>query len=198
MSRSVIDRDRARERAFGKLLAAVLRHQPELAGVALDARGWADVAALLSGLEARGTPLTRDELAQVVERCPKRRFALSEDGARVRAHQGHTVPVVLDLFPRTPPDVLLHGTGRGALEAIMQEGLRPMGRSHAHLSEDRDAAWQVAQRAPGKAVLLAVDAKGLAGEGQVFLRTENGVWLTAGVPPRSLRVLPRGATPRAT
>lgn len=188
--------DLARARTFGKLLSAVLRHQPELAGVTLDAHGWADVDALLAGLAARGTPMTLDELHHLVAHNPKQRFALSDDGARIRAHQGHSVPVTLELAPQIPPDVLLHGTGRGVLDAILQEGLRPMSRSHVHLSADVEAAWQVAQRAPGRAVLLAVDARGLHARGQVFLRTENGVWLTGAVPPEFLAVRarpPRGA-----
>ena len=179
------------ERSIGKRLAAILRHQPELAGLTLDAQGWADVQALLTGLAALGDPITPDELRHVVAHNPKQRFAISEDGRRIRARQGHSVPVELGLEPVTPPDVLLHGTGRGVLEAILQEGLRPMARTHVHLSASPEAAWQVAQRAPGKAVILEVDAGRLSAAGQEFWRTENGVWLTGPVAAEYLSVRSR-------
>ncbi|MEY9211160.1 RNA 2'-phosphotransferase [Thermobifida halotolerans] len=174
-----------------KFLSLVLRHRPEVANVTLDPRGWVEVDALLNGCRAAGRPLTRAELEEVVARSDKKRFALSADGRRVRAQQGHTVAVELDLPARTPPDVLYHGTVDRFLPAIRAEGLRPMGRHHVHLSPDEATARRVGERR-GSPVVLAVDAARMHADGHEFRISGNGVWLAAEVPPRYLCRWPSG------
>jgi putative RNA 2'-phosphotransferase len=117
-----------------KYLAKHLRHQPQRLGLALDAAGWVEVDALLRACEQAGFALTRAELEEVVARNDKRRFAFDETGARIRASQGHSIGVDLGLRPLVPPDELYHGTIAAMLPAILDEGLRPMGRHHVHLS----------------------------------------------------------------
>jgi putative RNA 2'-phosphotransferase len=41
----------------------------------------------------------------------------------------------------------------------------------------------------GRAVVLRVDAAGMAADGAVFTRSANGVWLVDAVPPARLAVL---------
>lgn len=168
-----------------KFLSLVLRHRPEVANVTLDASGWVEVDALLDGCRAAGRPLTRAELAEVVARNDKRRFAFSADGRRIRAQQGHTVEVDLDLPARTPPEVLYHGTVERFLAAILAEGLRPMRRHHVHLSPDEATALRVGTRR-GEPVVLTVDAARMHADGYEFRMSGNGVWLVAGVPPQYL------------
>lgn len=173
---------------LSKFVSLVLRHDPGRIGLRLDGAGWAEVDALLAGAARAGVPLTRERLDAVVAQNEKRRFAFDEDGTRIRASQGHSVPVDLGLTPVLAPDVLFHGTAERFLDAILAAGLEPRGRQHVHLSGDRRAAVEVGRR-HGRPVVLAVDARAMQADGHVVFRSENGVWLTAGVPARYLSAL---------
>lgn len=168
---------------ISKFLSFVLRHQPGAIGVALDDGGWVEVSDLLEGCAAHGKPLTRQELEEVVATSPKQRFALSEDGARIRASQGHSLDVALGYVSAEPPDVLFHGTVLRALPSIRETGLARMQRHHVHLSPDEATAMNVGGRR-GKPVVLSVDARAMLLAGRAFYRSANGVWLTDEVPPR--------------
>lgn len=171
-----------------RLLSQVLRHHPGRVGLALAPGGWVGVEELLGGLRERaGVNLTRAELAEVVRRNNKQRFAFDETGERIRANQGHSVAVDLELEPSTPPPTLYHGTGAGAAPAIWREGLRRMRRHHVHLAPDMVTARAVGRR-HGPPVIFAVDAAAMAADGAIFYRTANNVWLVDAVPPRYLRV----------
>jgi putative RNA 2'-phosphotransferase len=174
---------------LSKFLSKHLRHAPEEIGLHLEAGGWVAVANLLAACAAHGYPLTRDELEDIVEDNDKQRFAFDESGQRIRAQQGHSVEVDLQLAPAEPPAVLYHGTAPAALPAIRAAGLQKMSRHHVHLTTDEATARRVGQRR-GRPVLLAVDAAGLHAAGGVFYRSGNGVWLTEAVPPQYVRELP--------
>jgi len=182
------------DRALSKRLSYLLRHRPDVAGLALDARGWVSIDALLAGLARGGKATTRQAVARVVARNDKQRFAISDDGLRIRANQGHSVTVDLGLEPVAPPDVLFHGTVSKHLDGIWAEGLRPQGRHHVHLSADRVTAMKVGARR-GRPVLLVVDAAAMAGQGHLFYRSANRVWLTDAVAPEYLGFDP-GREPR--
>lgn len=173
---------------LSKRLSYVLRHDPGSVGLVLDGAGWADVDELLAALRAHGTVLGRGELEALVASSDKQRFAFDESSTRIRASQGHSVPVDLGYVVRTPPPVLFHGTPVRSVSAILHEGLRP-GRRHAvHLSTDEATARQVGQRR-GRCTVLRVDAAGLAADGVEFTCSANGVWLVAAVPPAYLTVI---------
>ncbi|MER5809527.1 RNA 2'-phosphotransferase [Streptomyces sp. NPDC002033] len=161
-----------------------LRHQPERIGLVLDPGGWVEIDDLLRAAASHGFPFSRAELDHVVATNDKQRFAV--EGTRIRASQGHTVAVDLDLPEAEPPAYLYHGTVPAALAAIRTEGLRPMARHHVHLSPDRETAARVGARR-GRPVVLAVDAGGMRTAGHVFRISANGVWLAESVPPRFLR-----------
>lgn len=165
---------------LSKRLSRHLRHAPEEIGLQLSPDGWADVTALLAALR-----VSRADLDLVVADNDKQRFAFDDTGTRIRANQGHSVPVALDLPALTPPDVLYHGTVARALPAIRAEGLRPMSRHDVHLSADVATATRVGARR-GKPVVLRVAAAAMHATGHVFHRSANGVWLTAHVPPSYL------------
>lgn len=168
-------------RQASKFLSLLLRHEPERIGITLDEGGWTDVDDLLDALHAHGVELTRAELDQIVASSDKQRFALSADGTRIRANQGHSVQVELGLPSLTPPDVLYHGTVDVALPGIRAQGLLKGQRHHVHLSADIETAKKVGGRR-GKPVVLAIKAKEMAAAGHSFLRSENGVWLVDHVP----------------
>jgi putative RNA 2'-phosphotransferase len=178
---------------ISKFLSKHLRHQPERLGLTLVPGGWVSVEELLRAAAAHGVPLTRQELEEVVARNDKQRFSFDETGLRIRANQGHSVPVDLQLEPAAPPSVLYHGTSEAAAPAIRREGLRKMRRHHVHLSPDVATALRVGRR-HGRPVVFVVDAAALARDGFTFYRAENGVWLVESVPPRYLRELPPDAS----
>lgn len=169
-----------------KFLSLVLRHRPDKAGLELDAGGWVGVDELLRAVNAGGFRLSRAELLEVVERNDKRRFALSEDGARIRASQGHSVAVELGYEPQRPPGVLYHGTARRLLDSIRASGLNKGRRHHVHLSPDEATAARVGGRR-GRAVVLSVAAGRMADDGFAFYLSANGVWLTDSVPARYIK-----------
>lgn len=175
--------DAARIKHISKFMSLVLRHSPDTIGIALDAQGWVEVDELLERSARHGDAFTREELDTVVATSDKQRFALSEDGRRIRANQGHSIAEVdLGLAPVTPPPVLYHGTADRFLASIAAEGLRPGSRNHVHLSLDPGTGTMVGKR-HGRAVVLTVDAAAMHGAGHLFMVSENGVWLTATVPP---------------
>jgi putative RNA 2'-phosphotransferase len=165
-----------------KFLSLVLRHDPGRIGVALDDAGWTEVARLLAACAAHGVSITRDELAAIVASSDKQRFALSSDGERIRANQGHSVEVDLQLPPAQPPAMLFHGTVERALASIRNGGLVRGKRHHVHLSPDVETATKVGARR-GKPVILTIRAGDMAAAGHVFYRSANGVWLVEHVPP---------------
>lgn len=172
--------DRSLVRA-SKFLSLVLRHRPEHIGITLDPAGWVAVDELLAAARGSGFPLDRATLERVVAENDKRRFALSADGTRIRASQGHSVGVDLGLAPRTPPDLLFHGTAARFLESIRREGLKPGSRTHVHLSAD-EATARVVGRRHGSPVVLRVEAGHMHRDGHEFFFSENGVWLAQVVP----------------
>jgi len=168
-----------------RFLSLILRHKPERVGLELDDGGWIEVSALLDALDAHGSPVSQQQLERVVEQNDKQRFTI-RDG-KIRANQGHSVSVELNLVPRAPPDQLFHGTASRSMAAILEHGLKPMRRQHVHLSWEIAVARNVGSR-HGRPEVLVVDAARMAADGFRFFLSDNKVWLTDSVPSRYLRV----------
>ncbi len=164
-----------------KFLSLILRHDPGRIGITLDQAGWVEVDRLLAGLARAGEPMSREELEAIVMESDKQRFSISEDGLRIRANQGHSVPVELGYAPLAPPARLYHGTVARFVPAIRAEGLRKGARHDVHLTEAPSTASTVGQRR-GRPVILTVRAGEMAGKGHLFFLSANGVWLTDHVP----------------
>jgi putative RNA 2'-phosphotransferase len=169
-----------------KRLAYVLRHGPDSIGIALSTDGWVDIDVLLKALATHGMRLDREELIAVVEGNDKRRFAVQEN--RIRANQGHSVEVELGYAAAPPPDVLYHGTASRNLTSIFAKGLVSGDRHHVHLSANVDTARKVGAR-HGFPVVLSINTKDMLSMGYEFFVSDNGVWLTAEVPPEFLITL---------
>ncbi len=166
-------------------MSLVLRHKPSTVGLTLDAGGWTQVDEVLAAAQKAGVPLDKDVLRQVIEQNDKQRFLLSEDGLRIRANQGHSIPVDLGLEPLIPPELLFHGTATRFFKSIRKQGLLPKGRHQVHLSPDEPTAIKVGQR-HGKPIVLTVRAGQMYERGFKFYRSANGVWLTDKVPVKFL------------
>ena len=168
-----------------RYLCLVLRHKPEAAGIMLDRHGWADTAALIDGVSKK-YPLTQALLEEIVRTDEKGRYSFNEDHTKIRANQGHSVPVDVELTETRPPAVLYHGTGAKYVDSIDAEGLLPKGRLYVHLSGDRETAVNVGRR-HGSPVVYLVDAARMSADGCRFYLSVNGVWLVESVPPRYLK-----------
>jgi putative RNA 2'-phosphotransferase len=171
---------------LSKLLSFALRHEPQKVGLTLDPGGWVELDVLVTTLAASDPSLTRERVLEVVRTSDKQRFALSDDGKRIRANQGHSRAVDLGYAPEPPPSTLFHGTIEGALASIREQGLSRRRRQHVHLSRSAAAAAAVGSRR-GSPVVLEIRAAEMAAAGHVFLRAPNDVWLTDSVPPAFIR-----------
>lgn len=159
-----------------KFLSLVLRHQPEVIGLQLDEEGWLDIDALVAASNNRGKPLTLELVHEVIATNDKRRFALSDDGLRIRASQGHSVAGIdLNLSEASPPDVLYHGTVAAFIERIRSGGLQKRSRNHVHLSADQPTASKVGSRR-GVPIILHVAASQMQNDGHSFFLSANGVY----------------------
>lgn len=171
-----------------KYLSKHLRHQPERLGLTLEDGGWVKVDDLLKACAANNFPLTLDELKEVVEKNDKKRFSFDASGEKIRASQGHSIAVDLQLKKQTPPARLFHGTAERSVPMIREHGLLKMARHHVHLSADTETARAVGMRY-GKPVIFEVDTTAMLEKGFEFFVSENGVWLVESVPPEFLKVL---------
>ncbi|MCD7843298.1 MAG: RNA 2'-phosphotransferase [Clostridiales bacterium] len=167
-----------------KYLSRILRHHPEDIGITLDEHGWAEVDELIAGV-SRTHPLTMETLEQIVREDEKQRYSFNEDKTLIRANQGHSIPVDVELEEVEPLEILYHGTGQKFTASIDAQGLLRMSRLYVHLSADCDTAKTVGQR-HGRPVVYRVLSGKMNADGFRFYRSVNGVWLTKAVPPRYL------------
>ncbi|MBR5111435.1 MAG: RNA 2'-phosphotransferase [Clostridia bacterium] len=172
--------------SVSKLIALVLRHKPEALSLRMDGHGWISTADLIEKLNGR-QPFTMEMLEEIVRTDNKQRYSFNSDKTKIRANQGHSIPVDLELLPLEPPAVLWHGTGEKYVESINQKGLLKQSRQYVHLTDNHDTAIAVGKR-HGKPVVYAVDAHAMWQEGYAFFRSENGVWLTDHVPAAFLHI----------
>lgn len=164
-----------------KRLAYLLRHDKDYA---FDVHGWREILDLV---EHHG--FSREELTTLVKNSNKQRFEFSEDGQNIRARQGHSIAVDVELAEATPPEYLYHGTVATNLPSIMEKGLVTMSRQHVHLSIDESTALKVGSRRKGDVVVLKVAAHRMWEAGHQFWLSRNNVWLTETVPPKYFEII---------
>lgn len=172
---------------LSRFLSLILRHKPEEIGITLDANGWADVDDLLNGVNRSGRKIDRTVLESIVASDEKGRYTFSDDGKRIRACQGHSVDIDLQLTSLEPPEFLYHGTASRFSKQITTEGLKPRSRQYVHLSLDRETATDVGSR-HGKPIVYLIPAQEMSRAGFLFYRSENDIWLTAHVPAKYLLI----------
>lgn len=173
-------------RRISKFLSFVLRHNPGHIGLELDSNGWADVDLLIQQCNKSNIPLTPDLLKHIVETNSKKRFAFNEQQNKIRASQGHSIDVELELAQMEPPAILYHGTAVQFVSSIMEQGLIKQQRLHVHLSPDVETAINTGGR-HGKPFVLEVAALQMFNDGYTFCVSANGVWLTGHVPSKYLK-----------
>ena len=172
---------------ISKYISLILRHKPEVIGIQLDANGWANVEALLAGI-GRKYPIDFEVLEEIVRTDNKERYSFNEDKTKIRANQGHSIQVDVELSVTEPPEILYHGTAERFSASIEAKGLLPQNRLYVHLSPDMETAEKVGRR-HGKPIIYLVNAGQMRQDGYTFLLSANGVWLTKMVPAQYLKRL---------
>ncbi len=167
---------------MSKFLSLVLRHAPETIGIELDEAGWTDVELLVLQCKQKFSNFSHEELHALVAESDKQRFSFNADNTKIRASQGHSIPITLGYLVHDPPELLYHGTVQRFVASIGKAGLRKQKRHHVHLSADTQSAVIVGKRR-GPPIVLTVHAQKMVAAGKVFYRSDNGVWLTDSVPP---------------
>lgn len=168
-----------------RYISLILRHKPETIGITLDEHGWANVDELIKGVN-KTHPLTPEVLDEIVRTDEKQRYSFNEDKTLIRANQGHSIPVDVELEEVQPPQYLYHGTGEKYVSSIDAQGLLPKSRLYVHLSDDVETAIRVGAR-HGKPIVYRVMAERMAEAGIGFCKSVNNVWLTNAVPVEYLK-----------
>ena len=170
-----------------RYISLILRHKPEVIGITLDEHGWADVQQLIAGV-SKTNPINMGILEEIVRTDDKQRYSFNEDKTLIRANQGHSIPVDVELPERTPPAILYHGTGEKYVPYIDQDGLIPKSRLYVHLTDKYDTAVTVGKR-HGRPVVYEIDSAKMMEDGFIFYLSVNGVWLTKRVPVKYLKTI---------
>lgn len=166
-----------------KYIAYLLRHNPSAAGLQMDDNGWVEVKALIEGVCRTGRRLDTETLTAIVESDEKGRFAFNQDKTKIRANQGHSIAVAVEMQELAPPAVLFHGTAEKYLPSIRENGIQKRSRNFVHLSKDIATARKVGAR-HGTPIILQIDAERMHKDGYRFFLSANGVWQTDNVPYR--------------
>ena len=172
---------------LSKLITLALRHKPEALNLSMDKHGWVSVKELINHVSEL-YDFDMRMLEYIVANDNKQRFSFNEDKTKIRANQGHSIDVDVELEECTPPDVLYHGTGEKSTESISKSGLKPMSRLYVHLSSDANTALNVGSR-HGTPVVYVVDTKSMVQDEIKFYKSKNNVWLTKYVHPKYLQRL---------
>lgn len=167
---------------LSKFLSLILRHKPEAANIELDEHGWANVEDLIIGINQTGRKINLEILEEIVDTDQKQRYSFNADKTLLRANQGHSIPVDVELVEQKPPEYLYHGTADRFLGSIMAEGLKPMSRLYVHLSKDTETAWKVGKR-HGTPAILRINSGKMYQDRYKFYLSANGVWLAKQISP---------------
>ena len=170
---------------ISKFISLILRHRPDTIGISLDEHGWASVEELLAGI-SKTQYIDMAMLEKIVETDSKQRYSFNEDKTLIRANQGHSIDVDVELPKKQPPVILYHGTGEKYVASIDEQGLIPKSRLYVHLSDDEATATVVGSR-HGRPVVYEVLASQMYHDGYEFFQSVNGVWLTKSIPVQYLK-----------
>lgn len=172
---------------ISRYLSLILRHKPEVINITLDEHGWANVDDLIKGI-AKKYEFNMAMLEEIVRTDNKQRYSFNDDKTLIRANQGHSISVDVELKESIPPEILWHGTAEKYVESINISGLIPKSRLYVHLSKDSNTAISVGKR-HGKVVVFKIFSKQMYDDGYKFYLSENEVWLTKKVPNKYLEMV---------
>ncbi|MEX6493399.1 RNA 2'-phosphotransferase [Fusobacterium animalis] len=172
---------------LGRFISLILRHKPETIDLKLDKNGWANTKELIEKINKSGREIDFKTLERIVNENNKKRYSFNDDKTKIRAVQGHSIEVDLELKEVVPPAILYHGTAFKNLENIKKQGIKKMNRQYVHLSADIETAKNVATRHSGKYIILEIDTDSMLKANYKFYLSENKVWLTDFVPSKFIK-----------
>ena len=164
----------------GKHLSFLLRHDTSYK---FDKHGWREIKDLVDN-----HGYTMSELEEIVATNDKKRYEFSLDKKKIRALQGHSIQVDVELKEIVPPDVLYHGTATRFLEQILKTGIKKMSRLYVQLSGNIKTAEEVGAR-HGTPVILEIDTKKMTEDGIKFFFSKNEVWLVDYIDPKYIKTI---------
>ena len=171
---------------ISRYMSLILRHKPDVIGISLDEHGWANVEELIQGIAKNNPGFNKEILEEIVRTDNKQRYSFNDDKTLIRANQGHSIPVDVELEEKEPPEYLYHGTGEKYVESINRQGLIPKSRLYVHLSKNVKTAESVGER-HGRPIVYLVHSGKMYKDGYKFYLSANGVWLTKKVPVEYLQ-----------
>ena len=173
--------------SYEKFLALILRHKPEAIDIKVDFNGWAFIDDIIKNASKKGYNYTNDIINEIVTNSDKKRFSISDDKLKIRANQGHSIQVDVNLLISQPPKLLYHGTDANNYDSIKVSGIKSMSRLHVHLSTSIKTALKVARRHGNTPLVLSIDTLKMFNDGYEFYLSENNVWLTNHVPAKYIK-----------
>lgn len=167
---------------IGRKLSYLLRHDKS---IVMDDNGWVEVSTILNELS-----VNKGILDVIVNTNNKKRYSYNNEETKIRANQGHSLNVDVELEEKIPPIVLFHGTSPDFMKPILKNGLMKMTRQYVHLSTDLDTATSVGKRHSKnkEPEIILIDCMAMVKDGYKFYLSENGVWLTDHVPIKYLKI----------
>jgi len=170
---------------ISKFMSLILRHKPEEIGLKFDEYGYIKTSGLINGLNKKGYKVTISDIERIVDEDNKQRYSFNNDKSKIKANQGHSIAVNLELQAVEAPKVLYHGTATRFSESICKEGIKKQARQYVHLSADIETATKVGKR-HGELVIFKINSGQMYNDGYKFFLSENKVWLTDYVPVKYL------------
>lgn len=173
---------------LSKYLSYLLRHNPKDANLNMDKNGWVSVQELITNTCNFGKTkrFTLEILEYIVSNDNKCRYKFNEDKTKIRANQGHSINIDLELKEVVPEGNLYHGTATRFVDSIMKYGIKSQNRQYVHLSSDIEKALEVGKR-HGDPIVLEIDVEKMVNDGIKFYLSENDVWLTEYVDNKYIR-----------
>lgn len=173
---------------YSKFMSLILRHKPQEIGLTLDRYGYVNTLDLINGMNKKGYKVTITDIEEIVIHDNKQRYSFNDDETKIRANQGHSVKVDLELKTVEPPEILYHGTSTKVVNSIYCDGIDKQKRQCVHLSSDIETATKVGKR-HGDLVIFEINSQQMYKDGYKFYLSENKVWLTDYVPVKYLRII---------
>ncbi|CUU49204.1 RNA 2'-phosphotransferase [Clostridium beijerinckii] len=172
---------------ISKFISLILRHKPEEIGLTLDEYGYINTSDLIKGLNKKGYKVTISDIERIVAEDGKQRYSFNNDKTKIKANQGHSIKVNLELQAVEPPKVLYHGTATRFMDSICRESIKKQNRQYVHLSADIETATKVGKR-HGELVIFKINSEQMNKDGYKFFLSENKVWLTDYVPAKYFEI----------
>lgn len=166
--------------ALGKFISYILGRRPDEFGLVPDPEGYVKIKELLKAVteEDGWRYVKRAHLNEVM--LTSRKKTIEIDDNRIRAVDRRRLPDrrVAD----DPPKLLYTFVRSRAYPVVLENGVRPFGRSMVVLSAGKEMAKRLGKRVDAAPVILTVSVEQMHAHGEMFLTIGGGLFLTRFIP----------------